>query len=493
MKTIILTEEQLKLYTEAKDVLSEVVYVNGVKGNKAMLSYDKTRSRGSNKYVKNDKLGTDKMNQMDADTYEVPLKGGIMSYNITDIDGTHVMHYFKNYFNNKKEIVSDGDKNQYELDMEANEFNSFMNDFKAKVWRVISYAVKGFQVKDRGFKPVGISLYPVPSSSNFNIEMCDMLEGGSIGGLSIEKISPDLFVKDLRNLEIDKDFVKKNKNFYNSEVYQNPSETEKGTYLQKTQDVVNKMKRINEIEGFIDRANQMAKKLYKQWNNIKSLLKTGRKTVGEYAFNSMANNYAMFCDCMREIKKRSNFVSSVSGDNKRINKNSIWKGIGSGGNAGWRAEERGVYPKATEKRSDEMWEMVEPYLKGRVSEVDGQPYKREDVLAMDRIAFEIKDYVNGIRMGLKNIYNPNKDEEFIKGEVAKTMGTVFVIFDDNISGGATLSDVCYQAKQLGIGHIIPITFGKMAEGHGGYQKPINVPINDKGEKGFNLNEKSGDQ
>ena len=46
-------------------------------------------------------LKTDKMEKNNGDTYEVPLKGGIMSYNITSIKGVDVMHYFKNYFDKK--------------------------------------------------------------------------------------------------------------------------------------------------------------------------------------------------------------------------------------------------------------------------------------------------------------------------------------------------------------------------------------------------------
>ena len=45
-----------------------------------------------------------------------------------------------------------------------------------------------------------------------------------------------------------------------------------------------------------------------------------------------------------------------------------------------------------------------------------------------------------------------------------------------ISGGATLSDICMQAKQLGIEYIIPITFGEMQMKYNlGIGNQINKP------------------
>ena len=48
-----------------------------------------------------------------------------------------------------------------------------------------------------------------------------------------------------------------------------------------------------------------------------------------------------------------------------------------------------------------------------------------------------------------------------ENEIKRIQNTVFVIFDDNVSGGATLSDICYQCKKLGINYLVPITFGEM--------------------------------
>ena len=70
------------------------------KKKKGSLKYDKSATKKYNKgnLSSLDMLKTDKMDSNNNDTYEVPLKGGIMSYNITSINGTDVMHYFKKTF-----------------------------------------------------------------------------------------------------------------------------------------------------------------------------------------------------------------------------------------------------------------------------------------------------------------------------------------------------------------------------------------------------------
>jgi hypothetical protein len=88
--------------------------------------------------------------------------------------------------------------------------------------------------------------------------------------------------------------------------------------------------------------------------------------------------------------------------------------------------------------------------------------------------FQIKTLSNDVRMGMKNYFASNLD--VVQQEMEKIKGTIFVIFDDNISGGATLSDICMQAKQLGIEYIIPITFGEMQKKYSlGMGMQINKP------------------
>ena len=83
---------------------------------------------------------------------------------------------------------------------------------------------------------------------------------------------------------------------------------------------------------------------------------------------------------------------------------------------------------------------------------------RIDVVEIEKNDFQIKNLTNDTRMGLKNYF---KAEDNIDEEIKTLKNTVFVIFDDNISGGATLSDICLQCKKLGLEYLVPITFGEM--------------------------------
>ena len=85
-------------------LIGEDVYASKKKGKKKIqLSYkkradniDSTRNHGN--LNTSELLNTGRMDRDNSDTYIVPLKGGINSYNITSINGTEIMHYFKNKF-----------------------------------------------------------------------------------------------------------------------------------------------------------------------------------------------------------------------------------------------------------------------------------------------------------------------------------------------------------------------------------------------------------
>ena len=143
-----------------------------------------------------------------------------------------------------------------------------------------------------------------------------------------------------------------------------------------------------------------------------------------------------------------------------------------------------------EGRSKLLWKLVKPYLTYTnkiVSPVDGKKYEEIPLCEWERPDFEIKSLRNSERLGLKNYYNPNYSGEYIEDkqtkyfdfqkEIEKIKGTIFLIFDDNISGGATLSDICYQCKQLGIENIIPITFGQMQQSNNMRGIVLNTPKN----------------
>ena len=95
------------------------------------------------------------------------------------------MHYFKNKFSNKTTSINievNGEKSEYELMMEDSEFQEFLKTFCSKVSNVVNYVSKEIASKDKNFKGFkGVSIYPVPSSSNFNVEMSTILQRFNIG------------------------------------------------------------------------------------------------------------------------------------------------------------------------------------------------------------------------------------------------------------------------------------------------------------------------
>lgn len=466
MKRIVLTEEQLRQYTEALDVLNELVYVSGVNGRKANLKYDDVvRGKYTGNLNTSDKVKTDKMDADNADTYEVPLKGGLTSYNITSINGTEVMHYFKRYFEHQKVTMKldvNGKDREYELTMEKREFDRFIERFKRKVWMVVSHCIERY--KGEGFFPSGICIYPVPSSSNFNVRMCEMLSGGSIGGLPVVAIDQNLFLKDMRNLEKDREFVEKNKGYYSGQLWK---DGDGETPEDNVDAIIAGRPRYEEIMRYVSLANEMEREFTYNINiRLTPLLKSGvgveNKAVVRVT-ERIARAYMRYCDCIFWLKKNT----------PHRNQSDYIRPL------------KFAKPEATQKKVDKVWGYIWPFIDGKVSDVNGKKYEKVNVQPLDPSDFQIKNSLNPTRMALKNMYNPNTDDGMVRAEVEKTIGKVFVIFDDNISGGATLSDVCYQAKKLGIDHIIPITFGKMMEKNGFRGKTINLPVNNNGERGFN--------
>ena len=121
---------------DIKDIINEVVYADRNKindKNKTIgLTYSKEKRALSNANTA-DKLGTNEMDQDNANTIEVPLKGGFISYNITDIKGTEIMHYFKKKWASRQKVYidvkkQDGNKDKYELQMDNNENELLFNN-----------------------------------------------------------------------------------------------------------------------------------------------------------------------------------------------------------------------------------------------------------------------------------------------------------------------------------------------------------------------------
>lgn len=435
--TIKLTEKQYQWLNNAYDILNEDVFVNGVNGKKANLTYSKRPSTNMTKNHGNmssfDMLDTGKMDQNNNDTYIVPLKGGLNSYNITSIKGTDVMHYFKNKINKKKtemKLMVNGVKDDYELIMSDPEWNEFISTFINKVSNIVNYAIGNFNNK-KGFNEV--SIYPVPSSSGFNAFMCKMIAGNmKISGMDVKSIDNTIFKKDLSNLEKDTDFINKNKAYYSRRMYDNSKNDV--THEEWIDNTLRKLRNTSEAQ------DETLIKNYNEW--INKVLISYRNKVSP---QKLAQNYQNLVTAYNNIRQKLQ-------RNRWQNAFSVMK-----------------YAKgpSVEKRSQAIWDIVTPIL--------GKTYMSNNMIEIVEIRpkdFQIKNLTNDTRMGMRNYF---KAEDDIDDEINSIRNTVFVIFDDNISGGATLSDICYQCKKLGINYLVPITFGEMRSKYSNGTLQISKP------------------
>ena len=70
--------------------------------------------------------------------------------------------------------------------------------------------------------------------------------------------------------------------------------------------------------------------------------------------------------------------------------------------------------------------------------------------------WQIKILDDKIRRAIDNIFTLNPE---MKNMASKLQGKSVVLFDDNLSSGATMDELCIALKQLGVANIIPITLG----------------------------------
>lgn len=452
-------------------IMNEDVYADTRKINRKKkqigLTYKKTR--GSNLSNNNyfDYLGTDFMQQDNGKTYEVMLKGGITSYNITDIKGSDVMHYFKHKWdglNSSVSVKGENSEDKYELIMQDDEFMEFMKAFKRKVEFVIKYWLDKNKTTAENF--TAVSIYPVPSSSRFNTHMAELLSRMQVYGLPVQVINQALLQKDLRNLQKDNEFIEKNKEYYEGQFID--GHPEQGSVINRIDTTINKYGALSEVDRYLPKINDAEHTLlsyyYRNQNGERLTPLIGKR---------MANVYKSYYDNINRCYNIT-YQNLISQKISKVQRDKVLQAI--------------KYTKgpSVETRSPEIWNMVKPFLRGQISPVTNKPYTQIDIYQWSRADFEIKNLSNPERMGLKNIYNPNTDTEMVNKELERIKGTVFVIFDDNISGGATLGDICYQCKNMGIKNIIPITFGKMSEKWTMGFLPINTPKNNRNDIQFNF-------
>ena len=438
-------KKKLNITEQQYDRLFEDVFASKRTGkNKLQLTYNKRqssdRTRNMGQLNPFDVVNTGKMDQNNEDTFIVPLKGGIESYNITSIRGTEVMHYFKNKWAKMNlDLDGDGVKEEYELWMSDPESKAFFEQFYNKVNIVINYAIRKMgAIED--FR--GISIYPVPSSSNFNETMAKALSGRvKFANLPVIAINSAMFKKSQETIKADEDFMNKNSSYFNDRMFADGKDNiSHRDYVYNT---VARINQIGKIKELVDKYNDV------YWNRLYMYYMTNKAKGGITFERSLAERYKEVSDILDEIERETHYSGG------RIN-NSYEK-------------MKGTKNPSEIRNTKDVWMIVKPYFRGT-----GQKPIQMRRLQVDD--FQIKSLSNDTRMGMMDYFGTN--DEITQKELEKTRGTVFVIFDDNISGGATLSDICYQAKKLGIKYIIPITFGQMSTKYTlGQGKVVNKPKN----------------
>ena len=473
-KTVKISESAYQYY------INEDVFINGISNNKnkniANLTYKRNNNGGIARNKGNmtslDMLKTNLMdNNSGQTTYEVKLKGGITSYNITDINGTEVMHYFKRKFSHEETRIKLGDT-EYDLEMQDSEFRNFMAQFLNKVNAVVEYRARQFMENNKGLTFSNIYIYPVPSSSNFNIEMVKRIvkNNHTIDNLPVSAISSSILKKDTSNLEKDTDFIDKNRDYYNSERWQTGGNG--GTHMQAVDNDLNRLSRLESVKAEIDKANEFTKienrkqtgSLLHQLNYVSARLNSPEK-YGAPTLKSIKKLYDLYIgyqEAVKNITIAGEYYDTIAQKYHKPHLKKVAEAI--------------KYSKgpSIEGRTQRILQILKEY-----NMTNGLPVKPYDICMWQPANFQIKKLGNDSRMALKNYFSINNDSS--EAELKNTDNSIVVIFDDNISGGATLSDICYQLQKIGVKYMIPITFGKMRTS---YSQGIGQVIN-KPENGFN--------
>ena len=473
-KTVKISESAYQYY------INEDVFINGISNNKnkniANLTYKRNNNGGIARNRGNmtslDMLKTNLMdNNSGQTTYEVKLKGGITSYNITDINGTEVMHYFKRKFSHEETRIKLGDT-EYDLEMQDSEFRNFMVQFLNKVNAVVEYRARQFMENNKGLTFSNIYIYPVPSSSNFNIEMVKRIvkNNHTIDNLPVSAISSSILKKDTSNLEKDTDFIDKNRDYYNSERWKTGGNG--GSHMQAVDNDLNRLSRLESVKVEIDKANEFTKienrkqtgSLLHQLNYVSARLNSPEK-YGAPTLKSIKKLYDLYIgyqEAVKNITIAGEYYDTIAQKYHKPHLKKVAEAI--------------KYSKgpSIEGRTQRILQILKEY-----NMTNGLPVKPYDICMWQPANFQIKKLGNDSRMALKNYFSINNDPA--EAELKNTDNSIVVIFDDNISGGATLSDICYQLQKIGVKYMIPITFGKMRTS---YSQGIGQVIN-KPENGFN--------
>lgn len=459
-------EDLMEMVKSVIDILTEDAFVNNIdkKNKKANITYKKGRPGWHERKYSGDYLNTDKMEQLNEDTYVVPLKCGINSYNITDINGTQVMKYFKHYFDRKEniEIKDPSGDEKLKLEMETSEFNQFRTDFFNKIDRVIQHCINNFD----GEYFNQVTIYPVPSSSNFNKKMADEMKNLKFTGVKhgTAIFDKNLFIKDYKNIQKDEDFINKNKDYYNSQTYTKNPDGE--THNNSVATAKNRYKQMSLIFLYIKRINELVKSIINTVTTDRSSNKT-KQTGKEYSDN-------LGMRILKDYIQLASFYDELSGPVERLYyEDDFTKKQHKIITSNFLNKLKYGKPEVNKLNTEIVYNLVKPYLPGKETSL-GNPIGKVNIAPLDQNIFAIKSITNDIRMGLKGFYS--MDRKIAEKDLDPIKNTIFVVFDDNVSGGATLSDICSQLMNYGVKFIIPITFGRMRESYNkGLSKIVSKP------------------
>ena len=470
-KRIYINEEQLQK-------LNEDVYTQSLDNNnkKAKITYQKGVDSSVKDVINSGEgLKTDKMDSMNSDTYIVPLKNGINSYNITSIDGKEIMHYFKRHFSNQatKMMVDFGkSKEEYELEMENREIRDFLRQFAEKVTFVIEdYVSKHKELTNRKiYKLSQVCVYPVKSSSNFNSKIVDLLLNykQSIYGLPVLKLNENLLKKDISNIQKDEDFIAKNIDYYNRDRTSSYKQMNgRDTHMNALNTDLNMLQARNKVNNEVNALNEIVRILLTKLYSYRHNINIGNEKAAQNDAVRIANLFPDYCRRSSEdrvIMQYSYYVDDRTGESYHKNNKAYNKEKGESEYTHFKQKKSTKMPSVDEN-TKEIIEITKNYNPQGYNSLKPQELRMVRVMYREIIDFQIKKLFNDTRMGLKNLFGfDEKELEIAKKQIE---GNILVIFDDNISGGATLSDICAQFMNVGVKHIIPITFGKMFEQWGG--------------------------
>ena len=356
--------------------------------------------------------------------------------------------------------------------MQDSEFRNFMVQFLNKVNAVVEYRARQFMENNKGLTFSNIYIYPVPSSSNFNIEMVKRIvkNNHTIDNLPVSAISSSILKKDTSNLEKDTDFIDKNRDYYNSERWKTGGNG--GSHMQAVDNDLNRLSRLESVKAEIDKANEFTKienrkqtgSLLSQLNYVSARLNNPEK-YGAPTLKSIKKLYDLYIEYQEAVKNimiAGEYYDTIAQKYHKPHLKKVAEAI--------------KYSKgpSIEGRTQRILQILKEY-----NMTNGLPVKPYDICMWQPANFQIKKLGNDSRMALKNYFSINNDSS--EAELKNTDNSIVVIFDDNISGGATLSDICYQLQKIGVKYMIPITFGKMRTS---YSQGIGQVIN-KPENGFN--------